>query len=591
MTYGLLLDRALAQTALALVEPVQISSAQDAIMLADARVRLYRGLAGALRVHLRLSRASADGFSGAVRSRVYTLVETLHSDLRPSVRLAEESSRPPRLQGAAVESTAGRLVTASDAAGGAWDLLASHLAGSGDELTPDGRDLRSGGSRVTLADATLLLRGVAELDGRIESPLREMAARSQTNQQARRRLVAAADDARRITRLGTADFAGAVSRVLRSDDRRGVDELDVAPAWPHHVIVDSPRSAVTAAATMRMRAHRKFGDLTVLDLAAMAAVASRVTHLAAVVGRRGGATADVAAQTAAAWRRGYMAAAELRAITDGVRLNGDANRFCTWADRQLAKPAQHRCRGKQWLPAVQEMTAYLPQMALSAQLSIWHQVREGRLYHINTLRTPEEFGYHWLYRQADMDDTLVPRLRAAFADAQDNSIRLAGMMYDLSPESHPRPWLVTRTRLPVEVDNARPDQASTPRRTGSSANEHALVDDEQSHEDDGRSVPRTRSSAATTPTTLQTPDALTAEPGTGGELVISRAIAILGIQTNQAHEMAEQVRQLRHERVATSESLYRAPRTTALDAGAEAASVHHRPEVTNAGHPLGHDIE
>ena len=80
----------------------------------------------------------------------------------------------------------------------------------------------------------MLARGAAELDRRIAVALRAAAA-NLTDLALRPVLSAAVVDVERVARVGVAPFAQAVSAMLRTEHRAGVDELAPAatlgPSW------------------------------------------------------------------------------------------------------------------------------------------------------------------------------------------------------------------------------------------------------------------------------------------------------------------------------------------------------------------------
>lgn len=331
MTYGRLINEAKRQLGRCLTARATMSNPTDALAVCDARASLYRALAGALTLHLNLPdtagrRRFAEFNDDGIGRREATLLEVLRADLQRSTRTGGDTWQPP----ANVSDLAKRLRTAADCAGAAFDLLAGHLSPADPRLQLNSSPLRQGGTRVTALDAVRLTRSMAQLDRKLELPIRN-AARVGLDNHDLRWLVATADDCKRVTQTALREFAAAIEHVLKAPDRTIVDGLDLAaPAFDHQSPPRDPSDAADFLARLRAAAEPEL--LSIRDLSAIASASARACVVVGYACTEAGAPVGIAIKAARTWRRLHDDLVPFASRGGERGLTGYAHQFCRWAD-------------------------------------------------------------------------------------------------------------------------------------------------------------------------------------------------------------------------------------------------------------------
>ena len=282
-TYGGLMRAAVAELCAALQEPVAAAGAGDAMQLAQSRTRLYRGLALAVNTFSVGPRpAPTVGTVRSLAARERALVGQLQFDLAFSAETTRYLLNVDSPRRRAESGTSRRLARGIEAARLAWDLLATHLDADRIPQTADGDRTTGGGGggRAVLHDLALLAAYLARLDERLEFAFRAASAHVTTPTQLRPYLQVAADDCRRVSRIGLASYAQAVTSVL-AGDRSGVDGIRPAiAALPDRLVAAEDVIAAMDAYVAWIR--RNTAVLTISDLATISAIGSRVSEVGGV---------------------------------------------------------------------------------------------------------------------------------------------------------------------------------------------------------------------------------------------------------------------------------------------------------------------
>jgi hypothetical protein len=459
MTYGRLIGQAkqlLHQT----LNDYSMHTTADALVVCAARARLYRVLAGALALHLDPPRAAerqqfpqyrGDG----IKAREATLLYQLREDLLAAAQTAGGPWEPPPSHAPAGT----QLARAADLAGAAFDLLAGHLHPPENPAAPSSAPLRRGGTRITARDAVQMTRGLAHLDGKLEKPIRSLA-RTDLDTESHQRLVATADDCKRVSRHGVREFAAAIHQVLRAPARHVVDSLDLAVPPGRSPANLHPSSAADLITELRDVAHRRPDRLSVIDLAAMASTGARICALAAYACAPLGGPIGPALSAARGWQLVYQELTSFATPSRGRNLPIGARQFRTWADERIRSSHPNEfADATAWLPAIQSMTTDLADLAYSLTRAITHKVAaEDLLIPFD----PHVRGREHLYRPATATDTPVMRLIDS-ADLAHHSTRdLARDIHDLDPSAHPRP-----ARAATALKRPAPDPTAAAGRTPS----------------------------------------------------------------------------------------------------------------------------
>jgi hypothetical protein len=415
-------------------------------------------LAGALAIHLDLPRSAGrrqflEYRGDGIKAREATLLHQLREDLLSAAQTAGGSWEAPPSDAPA----GAQLTRAADLAGAAFDLLAGHLHPAEVPVAPSSTPLRSGGTRVTARDAVQMARGLAHLDGRLEKPIRSFAC-TDVDAESRQRLIATADDCKRVARHGVREFAAAIHQVLRSPVRRVVDSLDLAASPGRSLASLHPASAADLVTELRDVAHRRPDRLSVIDLAAMASTGSRICVLAAYACAPLGGPIGPALTAARGWQLIYQELTSFVTPSRGRNLPIGARQFRAWADARIRSSDPNEfADSTRWLPAIQSMTTDLADLAYSLTRAITHKVvAEDLLIPFD----PHVRGREHLYRPAPATDTPVMRLADAADLARLSTRDLASDIHDIDPSAHPRP-----TRAATALKRPAPDPAAAEGRT------------------------------------------------------------------------------------------------------------------------------
>jgi len=413
-TYGQLLNEALLELNQALSGRVRFDRPSEAITAAQARVRIYHTIA-------RAADTCAAGL-GPVADPAAPLRETdrrnaarLHADLSASAIGTQHVLDLPAEPGPR-QSVAGRLSRVADAAGLAWDLLATQLPPHGATAARRGHPAGGLNARSVLTDAALLARGMASLDVRLEPAMSMVAVDPATPNNIGRALQQVAEDCEAVTLLGVPAYTGQILHQPTNPAAAARQALNAltAPSAPMRVVrLTSEQQAVAAAEAYLAWLMRGGGDLTVPDLLSLAATASRLTRL---VARARGTSVEphpAGRDAVGAWREAYQATRRLRSIHPRPAGWRQAVRLAAWADEQLraAQPPPRRSA------TVTEIADLLPALAEAGQASL------RRLHSGRRLYAPAPGGSRYLYAPAG--GTHVRTVLRTFELARTSSAALA----------------------------------------------------------------------------------------------------------------------------------------------------------------------
>jgi len=416
LTYGQLLDEALLELNQALSGTVRFDRDSEAVTAAQARTRIYSVVA-------RAADSCAAGLGGAAANPASELSDSerrtaarLHDDLAASAAVTGPVLDLPRIP-SAERSIAGRLARAAVAAGLAWDLLASRLPPDRATDTPAPALVSAPDARAVLADAALLARGMAILDVRLEPAMAMAAVDPATPAALGRLLRQVAEDCDAVTLLGvrsyTADILRQVAEPSIGDSRPTLDALTLPPAPLRVTRLTSAEQAIAAAEGYLNWLVRRGRELTVPDLASLAATASRVARLAARPAADNSPAHPAGGDAVLAWRQAYEALRPLRTVHHRPTGWGQAFRLAAWADQQLREPPPPS-RG--WQAGTTAIAGLLPALADAGHASLRHLHSSRQLY------APIAHG-HRPYATADGPRTR--RAVQAFAAARRASAALA----------------------------------------------------------------------------------------------------------------------------------------------------------------------
>jgi len=368
-TYGELLNEALLEIAAAWQEPPRFAAGAEAVAAAQARTRLNRGAARALRRYTTEpwfatpARDPVRGRGESHQPHLQGLAAELATSAGATAGVLDLPAGPVRTT-ARPGSLAGRLTRAAEAADGAWDLLASHLTGDGQPRTPAGETVRGRLARALATDALLLARGVAGLDTRLGLALCRTALDPATGALTRPALLHVAEDCLRHQRQTPARHRPAVRRRGRRRPARHRLDLD----RQHR-----PGPAATAGPAGQPRAGRRRGRqvphvagrprrrTAIADLVTLAATAFR---LISIIGQLADPTA---------WRRCHHNLRLLRTVHPAPAGCTHAVLLAGWTDRQLrggvpTKPAHPAWTT--WTDAAAVIADRLPDLANAAATSL-----------------------------------------------------------------------------------------------------------------------------------------------------------------------------------------------------------------------------
>lgn len=460
MTYGALIAEAKRQLHAALAEPITLHDVEDAIAAGHARALLYRVTAGGIALHLNLPRNMrrhrfVDYRGEGILPREATLLSHLREDLLAAASPAPHPGQPPR----PVSGTTARLTRAADTSGAAFDLLAGHLEPVDVPGVPSRSPLRRGGTRITARDAVLLARTLARLDSRLERPLRALAGHAR-DEQTRRRLVAIAEDCKRVTHHGVRQFASVIHDVLRSPARRLVDQLDLAlPALTWPPAPTSPAAAADLVAGLRTSTRRHPDRLSVIDLAAVASTGATVSLLTAYASAAIGGPTGPALTAARQWRSVFQNLSPFATHSRGRNLVTHAQRVRGWAEELIrAGNGREPSQIPTLVPTIQAMTTDLADLAYAISRAIDTKMTNGDLL---LPFDPGTRGREHLFRTARPAEEPVRQLRQATDHAHRSSRELAHAVHDIDPAAHPYP---TRARKAWRRPSPQPraDTGPTP---------------------------------------------------------------------------------------------------------------------------------
>jgi hypothetical protein len=392
-------------------------------------------------------------FTGeGIGRREVTLLEVLRSDLQRSARTGSDTWQPP----ATVSGLAKRLRTAADSAGAAFDLLAGHLSPADPRLQLNSSPLGRGGTRVTALDAVRLTRALAQLDRKLELPIRN-AARPELDNHHLRWLIATADDCERVTQTGLREFATAIEHVLRAPDRKIVDRLDLAAsALDFQALPADPAEAAAFIAGLRAAADPEL--LNVRDLSAIASMGARACVVVGYACNEAGTPVGVALEAARRWRSVHADLAAFASRDGGRGLAAHAQQFCRWADPLIRRGPQITLpvTGS---PPFEQMVTELPHLAQALADAVDHLLERGDLL---VPFDPDTRGREHLYAAASPSNERVVRLRGTAADVVRSTRELARSVTELpATASYARSARTAATQL-LAPPNPRGTASRTP---------------------------------------------------------------------------------------------------------------------------------
>lgn len=423
MTYGVLISEAKQQLHRLLTSQVTLPTANDALVVCEARARLYRVVAGGIAHHLHPAvtddpTPARQHGAGGIKLREATLLAHLRTDLLRSAATATGNAPTPTHPAGIVA----RLIRTGDLAGAAFDLLAGHLHPDRAQRVTGDSPLSPDGVRATARDAAQLARALTQLDRRLELPIRS-AAGGHLDSTSQRRLVTIADDCHRVTEDGLPELAAAIHSVLRAPARQAVDDLDIAAS---DTMLRTPSTKPSAAATMvnelRLRASRDPERLSIADLTAIASVGARAHTLIAYTCQEAGGPVGASLAAARQWRRVQQHLASFKTPSRGRDLAVLAHRFRGLADPLIRHSDHILFRDPAWQPAVEAMARDLAQLGLSVTRAINGKLTAG---HLLVPFDSHTRGREHLYAAAKPDNEHVALLQEAVAGTHSTAGELA----------------------------------------------------------------------------------------------------------------------------------------------------------------------
>jgi hypothetical protein len=413
-TYGELLRAAQHSMAAALGTGVTFGGPRGALLVAQARTRLYQAAAHALEVTTPrgvIAQAPALGPEEPLDPR-WGSARLLHAELVDSVQATNpmldlDASSLPGTHTPFTDA----FLRSVDAARTGWDIALPRLVTRTDSASNrDTAQVRSQ-ARALVADAALIVRGVAELDPDLAIALLSAARDPAAQRSVQRRwaawvepgtaasqgdvpidqpqhpephlshlLARVAADCSRTPARGLIPSAAGALTALNDGHRAGVDTVRSGIRMPRIDNTSDPEAVGETLATYTEWLHQEARHLTVADLANVTAVSSRIAGLTGLAHAPTSlCPVPEALDTVRAWRSCYHALQPLASIHPAPNGSEQARRIATWADNAImtgpwaADPAR-------WQSATAAMAERLPGLAKAAGMGLICQYRRGALY-------------------------------------------------------------------------------------------------------------------------------------------------------------------------------------------------------------------
>jgi hypothetical protein len=456
-TYGELMDQAMNELAAALATPTRFRGFREfrdrdlhhALLIVRARARLYRGLAGALRPFRHP--VPPDALTPAAGWAVLQLHDEAVTSTA-AVGAILSHPEPTDLPAVATINSAMalHLLRAADLAGAAWDLAATYITWR--RRTPD----------MTIAavyallqqvqtDAADLAGALADLDLMLAETLHSWADVADLPPAAREAILTTLDDTARTRRGHLAHYATVfLANISRPSVRaHPIQTLRPIPMFSRQTIT-SPGTAAAAVALLRQWMHDDPGTLTTRDLANVAGACHRLALLGgqlAAQPARGPQRHKVrhsqhALDTAAAWRHLGMALRELTPLAAPSERAALSVTIASWATQYLrpdtslpmiasGEPTRSRRR---WITTLQEITAYLPDIAHLTGQHLATQLRRGNIV------SPRGEDHHRAFSRPTPSQ--IEHLATILHTTMQRSAHLARLALELRPDTHPAPHIV-----------------------------------------------------------------------------------------------------------------------------------------------------
>jgi hypothetical protein len=486
-TYGALMDQAMSEFAAALATPTRFRGLREfrdrdlrhALLIVRARARLYRGLAGALRPIRRrlLVDAPAPAADWAAQQ--------LHDEAAACAAAVGAILSQPEPTDLPVSATVNsamalHLLRAADLAGAGWDLAAAYTTRL--HRTPDMTvEAVYALHQQVQTDAADLAGALGDLDSVLASTLRPWADVPGLAPEAREAIQATLADTTRthhghLTHYATVFLANTARPLDRPLDRSGARPQPIQSLRPIPVFnsmfnrqaITSPGTAAKAVALMRQWMWDDPGTITAQDLYHVAWACHRLALLSGQTavqpahqpgqGHHRPRTSHTRQplETAAAWRQLATALREfppLAAPTEHaalpVAITGWATQYLR-ADTPLPlitgdEPIRTRRR---WITAIQETTAYLPDLAHLTGQHLATQLRRGNIV------SPR--GENDQLRYSRPAPSHLEQLGFILRTVIERSAHLARLTLDLRPDTHPVPHIVDHARGLATAPTALP---------------------------------------------------------------------------------------------------------------------------------------
>jgi hypothetical protein len=465
------MDQAMSELAAALATPTRFRGfrkfhdrdLRHALLLVRARARFYRGLAGALRpLHLPPPVDVPVPAAGWAAQHLHDEAAASAAKVGAILSQAEPTGLP--VWTTVNSAMALHLLRAADLAGAAWDLAATYTTRL--RRTPD----------MTVAavyalhqqvqtDAAELAGALVNLDSVLAETLRPWTDVPDLSPEAREAIGTTLDDTARTGRGHLTHYATVfLANIARPSHRpQPIQDLHPVPLFSPQAIT-SPGTAAEAVALLRQWMWDDLGTITARDLSNIAWAGHRLALLSGQVAAQPARGAhrprtrhtQQALDTAATWRHLAMALRELPPLAAPTERAALPVTIASWATQYVradqplpmiagGEPIRTR---RHWIAALQEITAYLPDIAHLTGQHLATQLRRGNII------SPRGEDPHRSFSRPTPSH--LGQLGAVLRTVIGRSAHLARLAFDLRPDTHPVPHIVDHAQHLLTAPTALP---------------------------------------------------------------------------------------------------------------------------------------